>query len=100
MVDKAKTKGIQIISGGYLKPVVLQLFGLALMIAFVVNYFVGGNVSALLVGASLALIGLGSASGALITVRQEIQTDSEQYKEHLKRISDTGNETIQAGDSE
>lgn len=58
---------------GSLQPIILQLAGLALLVAFVIIWALTGDQSPLLVGAALTLVAVGSGTSAIITVRQEIQ---------------------------
>lgn len=60
------------IRDGYIRPFVLQALGVVLLIAFGIVWGLTGNQSALLVGASVTLILMGSASGAIISVRHEL----------------------------
>lgn len=62
---------------GSLQPIVLQISGLILLVAFVVIWSITGDQSPLLVGAALVLVGVGSGTSAIITVRQEIQVKDE-----------------------
>ena len=58
---------------GSLQPIILQVSGLLLLVAFVVIWALTGEQSPLLVGAALTLVAVGSGTSAIITVRQEIQ---------------------------
>lgn len=79
---------------GYLNPAILQLFGIILLVVFVVVWIISSahETSAILVGAALALIGLGSAGGALVTIRQEITERSQQHRQDLDNALDSDSE--------
>jgi hypothetical protein len=67
---------------GYLQPFVLQLLGIVMLLVFAAVWIVTGHESGLLVGAAVALIGVGSGVGAIVTVRQQImdkQYDEDHY---------------------
>ena len=63
---------------GSLQPIILQIAGLLLLVAFVAIWVLTGNQSPLLVGAALTLVAVGSGTSAIITVRQEIQVHDEE----------------------
>lgn len=56
---------------GYLPAVALQLLGVILLVGSVVFWAATGHESALFVGASMSLIGVGAYQGLRITVRVE-----------------------------
>lgn len=62
----------------FLPPRVLQAAGLVLLFASAIFWAISGSESALLVGAALSLIGLGSYSQATSTLRKE--SDEEDTK--------------------
>jgi inner membrane protein involved in colicin E2 resistance len=74
-------------SNGYLNPILLGGLGVLLLIVYTVFWLLTGRESALLVGAALSLImiGVGSASGAILTVRREIENFHEEEEEEPKR---------------
>lgn len=66
---------------GSLQPIILQSFGLLLLVAFVLIWALTGEQSPLLVGAALTLVAVGSGTSAIITVRQEIELPIDQSHE-------------------
>lgn len=57
-------------NGQYLSPWVLQIFGLALLIAAAIFWAVTKQQSALIMGAAVSMIGLGAYKGAQETLRK------------------------------
>lgn len=76
---------------GSLQPIILQISGLLLLVAFVIIWATTGEQSPLLVGAALTLVAVGSGTSAIITVRQEIQVKDESGKTTtIKEEKETG----------
>lgn len=67
---------------GYLPPWLLQSLGILILIGATIYWVKSGHQSALLVGAAMALIGLGAYSGIRVSISQEI--DQQKLDEHKK----------------
>lgn len=63
-----------------------------MLVGFAVFWAITGKESALLVGASTTLIGLGSAGGAIVTVRRDVTERAERHKEELRKVQQQGSE--------
>lgn len=74
---------------GYLRPVLLQVLGIGLLVGFSIFWVFTGRESALLVGAGLTLAAVGSAGGAIVTVRQEAVERAMEHKQQLSELEET-----------